>query len=216
MIRKLALVVGGLVILYGLYLGWRVMTERERISDRVDAIVAAADPAERALAAHRIKILLAIEDPTFATNKGIDFATPGAGMTTLSQSLGKRIFFEHFRPGFPKGELLVLTRFALFPKVDKRRTLQAFIATVELGSFKGRRVIGLAEGARIWLGKPLDRLTDRDFLSLIAMLPSPATLNPRRDPAANADRVARLERLLAGACRPAGVRDVMLKRCAAG
>ncbi|MCY7279484.1 MAG: transglycosylase domain-containing protein [Sphingomonas bacterium] len=214
MIRKLALSVGALLLIYGLYLGWRVATERNRTSARVDTTIAAADPAERALPADRINILLAIEDPTFATNRGIDFSTPGAGLTTVSQSLGKRIFFEHFRPGFPKGELIVLTRFALYPNVDKRRTLTAFIATAQFGSFKGRPVIGFGDASRTWVGKPLDRLTDGDYLTLVAMLPAPTTYNPVRHPAANAERVARIERLLARRCGPDGLRDVHLKGCA--
>ena len=214
MIRKVALALGALLLAYAAYLGWRVAVERSRVSARVDAIIAAADPDERNLAPRRVAALLAVEDPTFWTNKGIDFATPGASMTTLSQSLGKRIFFDHFQPGFRKGELLALTRFALYPKVDKNRTLRAWIARVELGSASGRRVIGLADGARTWIGKPLGQLTDREYLSLIAMLPSPRTLNPRRNPAANADRVARIERLLAHRCRPTGLRDVMLDGCA--
>lgn len=215
MIRKLALAVGALLLVYGLYLGWRIATERSRVSDRVDTIIADADPDERTLSADRLKILLAVEDPTFLTNRGIDFSTPGGGMTTLSQSLGKRIFFERFRPGFPKGELIVLTRFALYPKVDKGRTLTAFIATAEFGSRAGRPVIGFADASRIWLGKPLSRLNDRDYLSLLAMLPAPSTYNPLRHPAANADRVARIERLLARRCRPDGLRDVSLNGCAA-
>ena len=125
MIRKIALALGALILVYALYLGWRVSTERSRVSSRVDSIIAAADPADLTLTPRRTAILLRVEDPTFYTNKGLDFATPGAGMTTVSQSLGKRIFFERFRPGFPKGELIVLTRFALYPKVDKQRTLKA-------------------------------------------------------------------------------------------
>lgn len=214
MIRKVALALGALLFAYAAYLGWRVAVERSRVSARVDAIIAAADPDERNLAPRRVAALLAVEDPTFWTNKGIDFATPGASMTTLSQSLGKRIFFDHFQPGFRKGELLAFTRFALYPKVDKNRTLRAWIARVELGTASGRRVIGLADGARTWIGKPLGQLTDREYLSLIAMLPSPRTLNPRRNPAANADRVDRIERLLAHRCRPTGVRDVSLDGCA--
>ena len=215
MIRKLVFAIGGLLLIYFLYLGWRVTIERGRVSDRVDAIIAAADPDERSFPAERSKTLLAIEDPTFATNKGVDFTTPGGGMTTLSQSLGKRIFFERFRPGFPKGELIVLTRFALYPKVDKRRTLTAFLATAEFGSRRGRPVVGFADASRTWLGKPFGVLSDAEFLKLVAMLPAPARFNPTRNPAANAERVARIERLLARRCTPDGLRDVMLKGCAA-
>ena len=216
MIRKLALVLGALLIVYCLYLGWRVVIERGRVADRVDAIVAAADPADVTLSPARTAILLRVEDPTFRTNKGLDFSTPGGGMTTISQSLGKRIFFTHFRPGFLKGELIVLTRFALYPKVDKQRTLKAFLATAYFGRRNGHAVIGIGPAARAWFGKPLIGLTDREYLSLIAMGPAPRTLDPIRYAAANADRVARIERLLAGRCEPNGLRDVMLAGCAVG
>lgn len=214
MMRKLALTMGALLLAYGMYLGWRVATERSRVSDRVDAIIAAADPVDVTLTLQRTIILLRVEDPTFWTNNGIDFSTPGAGITTLSQSLGKRIFFERFRPGFPKGELIVLTRFALYPKVDKLRTLRAFLATAYFGHRDGRAVIGIGSAARAWYGKPLAALSDREYLSLIAMGPAPKKLDSMRHPAANADRVARIERLIAGHCTPAGLRDVMLEGCA--
>lgn len=214
MIRKIALVLGAVVLAYAAYLGWRVAVERGRVSQRVDSIIAAADPADIALSSRRTAMLLKVEDPTFWTNKGLDFGTAGGGMTTLSQSLGKRIFFEGFKPGFAKGELIVLTRFALYPKVDKRRTLRAYLASAYFGRRNGRAVIGIGPAARAWYGKPLAALSDREYLSLIAMGPSPRTLDPVGHAAANADRVARIERLLANRCVPDGLRDVMLEGCA--
>jgi membrane carboxypeptidase/penicillin-binding protein PbpC len=213
MIRKVALAVGALLLAYGIYLGWRIATERSRVSARVDAIIAAADPADVTLSPRRTAMLLRVEDPTFWTNKGLDFSTPGASMTTLSQSLGKRIFFDRFKPGFAKGELIALTRFSLYPKVDKSRTLQAFLATAYFGRHDGRSVIGIGGAARAWYGKTPAALTDREFLSVIAILPSPNTLNPHDNRAANADRVVRIEQLLAGRCQPQGFRDVMLVGC---
>ena len=215
MIRKVALVLGALVLAYGAYLGLRIAVERGRVSGRVDAIIAAADPADIVLSPPRTAALLTLEDPTFWSNKGLDFSSPGAGMTTISQSLGKRIFFEHFHPGLPKGELIALTRFALYPKVDKPRTLKAFLATAYFGQRDGRPVVGIGAGARAWFGKPLAALTDREFLSLLAMGLSPRALDPVRHAAANAERVGRIERLLARRCRPDGFRDVVLKGCAA-
>ena len=130
------------------------------------------------------------------------------------QVIGKRIFFEHFTPGFPKGELIALTRFALYPNVDKQRTLKAFLATAYFGHRNGRAVIGIGPAARAWFGRPLAALDDRQFLSLIAMGPAPNALNPERHAAANADRVARIERLIANQCRPTGLMDVLLDGCA--
>ena len=215
MIRKVTAAVAAIVLFYIAYLGWRIFEERRDVAARVDAIIARADPDELNLPARRVDILLRVEDPTFRTNKGIDLSTPGAGMTTLSQGLGKIIFFEDFEPGFAKGELMALTRFALYPKVDKDRTLQAIVASAYFGTYRGRAVTGFADAARTWFGKPLSQLSDREFLQLEAMLVAPDRFKPGRDDAGRAERVKRIERLLAGRCRPTGLRDVMLEGCRA-
>lgn len=43
----------------------------------------------RDMSAARLNVLLKIEDPTFKTHRGVDLATPGAGMTTITQGLVK-------------------------------------------------------------------------------------------------------------------------------
>ena len=48
------------------------------------------------------KLLLLVEDPTFDKNNGVDLSSPGAGKTTITQSLAKRIAFDHFEPGLKK------------------------------------------------------------------------------------------------------------------
>ncbi len=214
MMRRVIAAVVAVVLVYAVYLAGRIVVERRTVSARVDAIIAAADPADIRLTPERMQILLRVEDPTFLTNKGIDFATPGAGNTTLSQSLGKRLFFKRFKPGLAKGELIALTRFALYPEVDKQRILRAFLATAYFGRRGGRAVVGAGPAARAWFGRPLAALDDRQFLSLIAMSPAPNALDPERHAAANAERVARIDRLLANQCRPDGLSDVMLDGCA--
>ena len=178
MIRRALAVLLVIILVYAVYLAGRIVVERRTVSARVDAIIAAAEPADIRLSPQRTRILLRVEDPTFLSNKGLDFATPGAGMTTLSQSLGKRLFFERFTPGFAKGELIALTRFALYPKVDKRRTLQAFLATAYFGRRNGHAVIGIGAAARAWFGRPLAALDDPQFLSLIAMAVAPTFVLP--------------------------------------
>jgi membrane peptidoglycan carboxypeptidase len=214
MIRKALLALLAVVVIYGIYLAGRIVTERRRALARVNAIIAASDPADLTLSKRQAEILLRVEDPTFRSNKGLDFTTPGAGMTTISQSLAKHIFFDRFQPGFAKGELMALTRFALYPMVDKDRTLKAYLATAYYGRHNGRAVIGLGPAARAWFGKTLAALSEDEYLALVAMGPSPRTLDPVDHAVANADRVARMKRLLAYQCRPIGLRDVMLEGCA--
>lgn len=193
-----------------MYLGWRIGDERRDISQRIDAIIVGANPEELNLSPQRIEAILRVEDPTFWTNKGVDLTSPGAGMATLSQGLGKSIFFEGFKPGFAKIKLMALTRFALYPKVDQQRTLKAVLARVYLGTHLGRSVIGIADSASTWFGKPLSRLSDGAFRQLQAMFVAPNALKPGRDDAGRIARAVRIERLLSGRCAPTGLRDVRL------
>jgi len=215
LIRKALLLLAAIILVYVCYLAVRVAQERERVNAKVDRIIAASGPHNLALLPERQAMLLKVEDRTFWTNKGIDLSTPGGGMTTLSQGLGKIIFFDHFKPGFRKGELMALTRFALYPQVDKKRTLQAVVASSYFGTHQGRAVTGFADGARTWFGKPLSGLTEDEYLQLVAMLVAPDSLKPGRDDAGRMERVARIKRLLADRCQPTGLRDTMLEGCRA-
>jgi len=159
-------------------------------------------------------MLLRVEDPGFFRHRGIDFSTPGQGMTTITQSLVKRFYFDDFQPGFAKLEQSLIARFVLDPAMPKEAQLTAFLNHTPFGTVRGRRVTGFAEAARAFYRRELAALGDREFLSLVAMVMAPARLDPLRHPAANAERVGRIERLLAGQCAPQGLRDVGYQGCA--
>lgn len=213
-IRWIGLAVLLLIVAIGGRLVWRVMEEREHAPIAVREIIASADPAIARISKERIDELLRVEDPTFWTNDGIDLTTTGAGLTTLSQGLGKLIFFDRFTPGLAKIELMVLTKFALVPTVSKQDILVAMLARAYLGSDDKGQVIGFAEGARRWFGKELDVISEREFLGLVAMLIGPNRLDPIRNRQAHDERVNRIERLLAGKCQPSSLTDVELVGCA--
>lgn len=163
----------------------------------------------------RINMLVKVEDPAFYRHRGVDFSTPGSGMTTITQSLVKHFYFEHFRPGFPKIEQTLIARFVLDPAMPKDAQLAAFLNSSPFGTFNGRRVIGFDDAARTFYGRPLDELSDHEFLSLDAMLIAPNRLDPIRHRQANEERVRRIEAMLAGKCRPGGLRDIHYEACAA-
>ena len=188
-----------------------------RAKQRTPDVLAAAAKGELKLSdipARRMAMLLKIEDPNFHGHKGVDFSTPGAGMTTITQGLVKRFYFDRFEPGFAKIEQSLIARFVLDPAMSKDRQLQAYLNFTYFGSSKGRPVIGYADAARTYYGKALDRLSDREFLSLVAMTMAPNKLDPVRHKADNAERVRRIEAMLAGKCKPTGLRDVAYKACA--
>ena len=204
----------GIALVYGGYLVLRILQERQRMPASIHTILAHADPEIDRLSPHRIAILLRVEDPTFWTNDGIDLTTPGAGYSTLSQSLGKRIFFTRFNPGLEKIELLALTKFALVSVIPKHEILRAVIATEYFGNDAQGEINGFAEGARRWFGRELNQLSDAQFIALVAMLPAPNALDPARHSQENAERVRQIERLLSGKCVPTGLADVVLQGCA--
>lgn len=56
----------------------------------------------------QLSILLAMEDPGFYTHKGVDLKTPGAGLTTITQVLVKKLYFKEFKPGLRKIKQILL------------------------------------------------------------------------------------------------------------
>ncbi|WP_234902631.1 transglycosylase domain-containing protein [Agrobacterium larrymoorei] len=86
---------------YGAKGYWDALSDAEGLRARADAVIAQGRGGDSLGAAHRA-ILLAVEDPNFSTHSGVDFSTPGAGLTTITQSAAKRLAFEEFHPGIGK------------------------------------------------------------------------------------------------------------------
>lgn len=188
-----------------------------RAQQRTPHVLAAAAEGELTLedvGKRRLDMLLKVEDPGFWDHRGVDFSTPGAGMTSISQSLVKRFYFEDFQPGFAKLEQSLIARFVLDPAMPKPAQLKAYLNHSHFGWRNRRPIIGLSAAARAYYGREVSQLDDRQFLSLVAMLMAPRELNPRENQAANAERVRRIERMLAGKCGPTGLRDVTYQACA--
>jgi membrane peptidoglycan carboxypeptidase len=177
----------------------------KRVEDRPLAL--------EAVTPRRLDMLLAVEDPGFYEHSGVDFGTPGQGMTTLTQALVKRLYFDRFEPGFAKIEQSLIARFVLHPALSKKDQLEVFLNYASFGSRNGNPIIGFPEAARVFYGRDLASLTDDQFIGLVAMLPAPKNFDPLRHPEANAERSRRIKSLLAGRCRPTGLRDVYLEAC---
>lgn len=158
--------------------------------------------------------LIAVEDPGFYRHMGLDFATPGAGLTTITQALVKRLYFDQFAPGFARIEQSLIARFALDGATTKDDQLEIFINYASFGMVDGHEVIGFPAAANIYYDRAFDELSRHEYLSLVAMLIAPNALDPRDHPVANARRVHRIEALLAGRCKPANLFDVRYGECA--
>ena len=157
--------------------------------------------------------LLKVEDPAFFDHPGIDLASPGAGITTLTQGLVKVHYFDDFQPGLAKYKQSVLA-LLLDRRMSKDDQLVLYLNTARLGHVEGRGVSGFEEAARTYFSKPFHELTHDEFLALVAMLVGPNHFHVMRHPERNLERVERIRALLDGQCAAKGLMDVYFERCA--
>lgn len=148
-------------------------------------------------------ILIKVQDPGFYSHKGVDFTTPGAGWTTITQSLAKFFYFKDFKQGWRKIPQTIYARFALHPQVAKENQLDLFINIIGFGN--GTR--GILAASEFYYNRKPDELTKDEFISLIAILDNPEMLNPKDNPDANKERARRIKKYLNGEYVPKSVFD---------
>ena len=189
------------------------------------------EAAPAALSARQRAILLRIEDPTFYSHPGLSLAE-GQGVATISSALAREFFLEGPQLDGTKGLLQRfyrrafdcckridfgrdITALVLNARLSKERQLAMYVQSVYMGRHEGRQVRGLAQAAQAYVGKPLAQLDDAQTAGLVAMIKAPNAYHPVREPAAFALRLARVQAVLDGRCRPAGWFDTDYAHCAA-
>lgn len=150
------------------------------------------------------EILIKVQDPGFFDHKGFDLSTPGAGWTTITQSLAKFFYFEEFKQGWRKIPQTMYARFALHPNVDKETQLDLFVNILGFGN----ETRGILSASQFYYDKRPEDLSEDEFISLIAVLNNPRMLNPKDNPEANMERVRRIKRYIAGEYVPKNVFDI--------
>ncbi len=156
----------------------------------------------------RLDMLLKIEDPSFYSHAGVDYDTPGQGLTTIPQAMVKYLYFKDFKPGFAKLKQSLIAAFALTPLVPKKDQLVVFINTAYLGHENKKPVKGFVEAAKVYFNKDFQALSDDEYLSLVAMLIAPNGYHIKRFSQKNAKRVARIKTVLSGAYKPKSLTDL--------
>ena len=164
----------------------------------------------------RLEWLLKVQDPDFYQHPGFDWWTRGAGYTTMTQGLVKRLFYPSgFKRGFLRWRKLQQTIIAVAfnARVPKDEQLRLFVNLAYMGARNGRPVVGFSQAAQEYFGKNFQAITDEEYLSLVAVLVSPERYSPATHLAANQERVTRIHRLIAGTCKPTGLTDVEYVGC---
>lgn len=164
------------------------------------------------LGAERLQWLLRVQDPAYRTHSGVDFSTVGAGATTISQSVSKRLAFEHFQPGIGK---VRQTGYALGleQNLTKDQILALWLDTVEMGRGPQGWMTGFFEASAEVFGAPPSQVAEKEFLSLVAVLIAPSSFDLLRTDEELAARVERIERMIADECAPLDHGDVWLEGC---
>jgi membrane carboxypeptidase/penicillin-binding protein len=160
------------------------------------------------LSQRQINILLAVEDPGFYNHNGIDLSTPGAGITTITQGLVKKLYFKQFKPGIAKIRQTLIAVCALDSIIPKNDQLSLFINIMYLGNVDGEHAVGFGKAAQLYYGKPFQSLTEDEYISLVAVVIAPKTFHIKNHPDWNAERVARIKALIAGEYKPRGLMDL--------
>ncbi|MCW5679556.1 MAG: transglycosylase domain-containing protein [Anaerolineales bacterium] len=202
------------VLGYGVKGYWDAVTSAPQLRLRADELIARGRGGE-SLGSEYLAILLRIQDPNFSEHSGVDFSTPGAGMTTVTQSVSKRLAFDHFQPGIGKirqtGYALGLEQY-----LTKAQILALWLDTVEMGPGPDGWMTGFHNASEAIHQRFPAQLSRHEFLRLTAVLIAPATFDLQRDDPRIQERVGRMSRLLAGECAPTGHGDVWLEGCRVG
>lgn len=182
------------------------------LSQRADKLMAEGRDGD-GLGDGRAAQLLAVQDPGFFMHSGLDLWTPGAGLTTVTQSLAKRVGFDRFQPGIQKIRQTGFA-FGLEHRLSKQQILALFLNTVEMGRGPDGWMTGFFDAASAVYRRPVRDLSENQFLSLVAVMIAPGNFDLLRKSPALAERERRIERLVHGKCKPEGLRDVWLQGCA--
>ena len=188
------------------YYSAEVLSARTKTPDLVEEIYASGKihMSAEELSPEQKDILILVEDPNFYGHHGVDFATPGAGWTTITQGLAKKLYFKDFEQGLMKIKQTLCAWLALDSLVDKETQLTLYINLM----YFGNGVQGLKDAAQYYFGKTVSDLTADEYVSLIACLISPDELNVASHPEENAQRSARIKKMLSGEYTPQGLFDI--------
>jgi len=216
--KRIILALGGVALLivlaafiYGAIGFVDAVRNADAFSARADRLIA-DNRGGAALGAGRMARLLQVQDPGFYEHDGVDLTSAGAGLTTMTQSLAKRLGFENFQPGIGK---IRQTGFALGleRELTKQQIMALFLDTVEMGSGPNGWMTGFFQASQDIYGRPPSALDDEQFLALVAVMIAPSRFDLQAADAELAERVKRIQLLVQGHCTPLDHSDVWLEGC---
>lgn len=212
LVAVILVAVVSVVFIYGARGWYDAKQSADPLKARAQALIR-SDRGADSLTPERLSILLKVQDPGFYAHSGIDLTTPGAGLTTLTQSLSKRLAFEEFKPGIAK---IRQSGYAigLDSVLTKDEQIALFLDTVGMGNSKDGWVTGFHKASQTFFNAGPNDITEEQFYALVAVLIAPSRLKLNAPNQLLQERVQRIERLAKNNCQPNGFDDVWLEGCA--
>lgn len=186
---------------------------RQIAKDMVDNGLGINDLGINQLGGNRSSFVIKVEDPNFLNHNGVDFSTDGAGATTITQSLAKRLAFDNFKPGYQK---IRQTGYALGleTKLEKNEIFILFLNTVHMGPYPTGWVKGFHRASKLQYRKSVAEISDEEFIALLSVMIAPAQLRLDKPDEKLQERIERITKLLSEDCTPLDHDDVWLEGCA--
>lgn len=198
-------------VAYGAQGYFDAVADADDLRQRADVLIQQGRGGE-GLGDGRLAMVVLVQDPAFATHSGVDFTTAGAGITTISQSVSKRLAFDQFRPGIGKirqtGYALGLER-----QLEKDQILALWLNTVEMGRGPDGWMTGFFTASDAIYNRAPSEVTDDEFLRLVAVVIAPGSFDLRSTDHDLDRRVQRIVRRVGGQCAPIDHADVWLDGC---
>lgn len=209
--KYLLVVIPMFLLGYGLFGYGSAALDSEKLQRRAQTLISERKGAY-ALGPNRLELLLNVEDPGFFSHSGVDFNSKGAGATTLTQSLAKRLAFNKFRPGIGK---IKQTTYAmsLEQRLTKNEILALFFESVPMGRGPDGWTTGFFNASHAFYGGPPSKISDNEYIELISVMIAPSRLNYITRNEEFESRLLRITRLNNGECEPLSHRDVWLEGC---
>lgn len=196
---------------YGAIGYWDAVRQADAYAVRADSLIAdGRGPND--LGIEQLRQLILVQDPGFLDHAGVDLSTAGAGLTTISQSLAKRLGFDDFRPGIGK---IRQTGFAigLERQLAKDQILALWLDSVEMGRGPEGWMTGFFAASESIYSRAPSELTDQEYHRLLAVLIAPGRFRLLESDEELDDRASRIARLTSGDCSPESQSDVWLDAC---
>ncbi|MEM8541842.1 MAG: transglycosylase domain-containing protein [Pseudomonadota bacterium] len=185
--------------------------DSKSLKARADLLIS-DDKGGSSLGPQKYAQILLVQDPQFESHTGLDISTPGAGITTITQSVAKRLGFEQFKPGIGKirqsGYALGLER-----ELNKEQIMALWLDTLEMGRGPRGWMAGFHNASQQVFAANPSELSHEQFLTLVAVLIAPAQYRIGSNDAGLQERVRRITRLISNECRPLSNGDVWLEGC---